>query len=273
MLKAILFDLDGTLINTEHAFYLSFKDVLGEQEAQKLFNELYKKKPISKYQTVKIKEIQQGGDTSKYAFELTDGYCIETVCIKRKTGTTVCVSTMVGCPVGCIFCESGSNGFIRNLTPSEIVQQVVLLKEKVNRIVYMGMGEPLFNYNSLIKSIHILRDRNGYNFPTDGITVSTVGPLTQLKKLREEHLKIQLTLSLHATNQTTRNKVIPHMSGNKIEECRCRQASTLFISWFIYRNIKTGYYTFQRKCRFWKRILFDRHQTTSCRVSKEEGRA
>ena len=125
---------------------------------------------------------------------------------------------MVGCPVGCIFCESGSNGFIRNLTPSEIVQQVVLLKEKVNRIVYMGMGEPLFNYNSLIKSIHILRDRNGYNFPTDGITVSTVGPLKQLKKLREEHLKIQLTLSLHATNQTTRDKVIPHMSGNKIEE-------------------------------------------------------
>ena len=193
-------------------------EVLGEQEAQKLFNVLYKKKPNAQYQTVKIKEIQQGGDTSKYAFELKDGYCIETVCIKRKTGTTVCVSTMVGCPVGCIFCESGSNGFIRNLTPSEIVQQVVLLKEKVNRIVYMGMGEPLFNYNSLIKSIHILRDRNGYNFPTDGITVSTVGPLKQLKKLREEHLKIQLTLSLHATNQTTRDKVIPHMSGNKIED-------------------------------------------------------
>ena len=207
------------ILNDPYGFTLKeMTDVLGEQEAQNLFNLLYKKKPNPKYQTVKIKEIQQGGDTSKYAFELTDGYRIETVCIKRKTGTTVCVSTMVGCPVGCIFCESGSNGFIRNLTPSEIVQQVVLLKEKVNRIVYMGMGEPLFNYNSLIKSIHILRDRNGYNFPTDGITVSTVGPLTQLKKLREEHLKIQLTLSLHATNQTTRDKVIPHMSGNKIED-------------------------------------------------------
>src|SRR5574344_1986073 len=196
-------------------------EVLGEQEAQKLFNELYKKKPISKYQTVKIKEIQQGGDTSKYAFELTDGYCIETVCIKRKTGTTVCVSTMVGCPVGCIFCESGSNGFIRNLTPSEIVQQVVLLKEKVNRIVYMGMGEPFFNYDNVIKSIHILRDRNGLNFPTDGINISTVGPLEQLKKIREEHLKIQLTLSLHATNQRTRDIIIPHMKGydiNKIVE-------------------------------------------------------
>lgn len=72
--------------------------------------------------------------------------------------------------------------FIRNLTPSEIVQQVTLLKEKVNRIVYMGMGEPFFNYDNVIKSIHILRDRNGLNFPTDGINISTVGPLEQLKK-------------------------------------------------------------------------------------------
>ena len=114
-----------------------------------------------------------------------------------------------------------SNGFIRNLTPSEIVQQVTLLKEKVNRIVYMGMGEPFFNYDNVIKSIHILRDRNGLNFPTDGINISTVGPLEQLKKIREEHLKIQLTLSLHATNQRTRDIIIPHMKGydiNKIVE-------------------------------------------------------
>ena len=110
------------------------------------------------------------------------------------------------------------NGFIRNLTASEIVQQVTLLKEKVNRIVFMGMGEPLFNYDSLIKSIHILRDRNGLNFPTDGINISTVGPVAQLRKLREEHLKIQLTLSLHATDQTTRNMVMPHMRGNDINE-------------------------------------------------------
>ena len=82
----------------------------------------------------------------------------------------------------------------------------------------MGMGEPLFNYDSLIKSIHILRDRNGLNFPTDGINISTVGPVAQLRKLREEHLKIQLTLSLHATHQTTRNMVMPHMRGNDINE-------------------------------------------------------
>lgn len=80
------------------------------------------------------------------------------------------------------FLRIWENGFIRNLTPSEIVQQIVLLREKVNRIVFMGMGEPLFNYDNLVKAIHILRDRDGLNFPTDGITISTVGPLQQLKK-------------------------------------------------------------------------------------------
>lgn len=112
---------------------------------------------------------------------------------------------MIGCPVGCIFCASGENGFVRNLTPSEIVQQVILINGRVNRIVFMGMGEPLFNYDNVIKSIHILRDRKGLDFPTDGITISTTGPLPQMKKLREEHLKIQLTLSLHATNQHVRD--------------------------------------------------------------------
>ncbi|MGL5764889.1 MAG: 23S rRNA (adenine(2503)-C(2))-methyltransferase RlmN, partial [Sarcina sp.] len=86
----------------------------------------------------------------------------------------------------------------------------------VNRIVFMGMGEPLFNYDSLIKSIHILRDRNGLDFSTSGITVSTVGPLNQLKKLREEHIKIQLTLSLHATTQKVRNMIMPNMAKSDV---------------------------------------------------------
>ncbi len=189
---------------------------MGEEKAKSFFKKLYKGSVNPKYQTMKIKDIYVGGDTTKYAFELHDGYCIETVCIKRRTGSTVCVSTMVGCPVGCIFCASGKNGFIRNLSPAEIVQQIVLLRERVNRIVFMGMGEPLFNYDNLIKSIHILRDRNGLDFPTDGINVSTVGPVEQLKRLREEHLKIQFTLSLHATDQATRNMIMPHMKSNNI---------------------------------------------------------
>ncbi|MDR2478925.1 MAG: radical SAM protein, partial [Treponema sp.] len=128
------------------------------------------------------------------------------------------VSSQAGCPVQCLFCESGRKGLARNLSASEIVQQIMFLKEAVNRIVFMGIGEPLYNYDSVIKAIHILRDRSGLDFPTDGITISTVGPVKQLKKLREEHIKIQLVLSLHATTQKARDYIIPGMAGNSIEE-------------------------------------------------------
>lgn len=198
--------------------YKEFSEVFDEKEAVDMFASLYKRNGDSKCKTIAVKTIYHGGDTDKYVYELSDGKCIETVCIKRRDGATVCVSTQVGCPVGCMFCESGKNGFVRNLTPSEIVQQVIMIRQKVNRIVFMGMGEPLFNYDNLIKAIHILRDRNGLNFPTDGITVSTVAPLDRLKRLREEHLKIQLTISLHATTQAVRDKVIPGMKNYSIDE-------------------------------------------------------
>ena len=198
--------------------YKEMTEVIGEIEAKALCSSLYKHPPRKEYLTMSIKSIYKDSDTEKYVYELLDSKCIETVFIKRRDVGTVCVSTQVGCSVGCIFCESGRNGFVRNLTPSEIVQQIILLRRKVNRIVFMGMGEPLFNYDNLIKAIHILRDRNGKNFPTDGITVSTVGPVKQLKKLREEHLKIQLTISLHATTQTTRNRIIPNMHINDIND-------------------------------------------------------
>ena len=115
---------------------------------------------------------------------MKDNRYIETVFIKRRDGGTVCVSTQVGCSVGCIFCESGRNGFVRNLTPSENCAAgcIDTSKSKSYRF-FMGMGEPLFNYDNLIAAIHILRDRNGLNFPTDGITVSTVGPVNQFKKI------------------------------------------------------------------------------------------
>lgn len=202
-----------------HGFtYKEIIEVMDEKTAKIFYRSLYKNKPDEKHQTISIKTISRGKDADKYLFELSDGNCIETVSIKRHDGITVCVSTQIGCPVGCIFCESGKNGFIRNLSPSEIVQQIILVGRKVTRIVFMGMGEPLFNYDNVIQAIHILRDRNGLNFPTDGITISTTGPLQLLKRLREEHLKIQLTLSLHATTQTLRNRIIPGLKGCSVEE-------------------------------------------------------
>lgn len=198
--------------------YAEFAAVLEEQIAKKMFASLYRRNADAKYHTLSIEKIYHGSDTDKYVYRLPDGKHIETVCIKRRDGATVCVSTQVGCPVGCMFCESGRHGLIRNLTASEIVQQVILLKQKINRIVYMGMGEPLYNYDNVIRSIHILRDRNGLNFPTDGITLSTVAPLEYVKRLREEHLKIQLTISLHAATQQVRNKIIPSMQKYAIRD-------------------------------------------------------
>lgn len=148
--------------------YKEMSEVIGENEAKALYEELYKQLPRKKNLSMLVKNICKSSDTEKYVYELKDNKYIETVFIKRRDGGTVCVSTQVGCPVGCIFCESGRNGFVRNLTSSEIVQQIILLRRKVNRIVFMGMGEPLFNYDNLIKAIHILRDRYGLNFPTDG---------------------------------------------------------------------------------------------------------
>ena len=159
--------------------YKEMSEVIGENEAKALYEELYKQLPRKKNLSMLVKNICKSSDTEKYVYELKDNKYIETVFIKRRDGGTVCVSTQVGCPVGCIFCESGRNGFVRNLTSSEIVQQIILLRRKVNRIVFMGMGEPLFNYDNLIKAIHILRDRYGLNFPTDGITISTVCPVDQ----------------------------------------------------------------------------------------------
>ncbi len=198
--------------------YKEYAEVLGEEEAKRSFSALYGRNRDKSRATLSVKTVYSGSDTDKYLFELPDGKFIETVCIKRRDGATVCVSTQVGCPVGCVFCESGKNGFVRNLTPSEIVQQVILIPKRVTRIVFMGMGEPLFNYDSVIQSIHVLRDRNGLNFPTDGITISTTGPLDRLKRLREEHLKIQLTLSLHATTQAVRNRIIPGTKNYPIDD-------------------------------------------------------
>ena len=113
------------------------EEVIGENEAKALYSELYKQAPRKKNLSMLVKDIYKSSDTEKYVYELKDNKYIETVFIKRRDGGTVCVSTQVGCPVGCIFCESGRNGFVRNLTPSEIVQQVILLRRKVNRIVFI----------------------------------------------------------------------------------------------------------------------------------------
>ena len=162
--------------------------------------------------------LERGNRSAKSLFGLGDGFAVETVKIRRHDGATACVSSQVGCAFACRFCASGRAGLKRNLTAGEIVEQVIQLGGGVNRIVFMGIGEPLNNYDAVLKAIRILRDRRGLNFPSTGITLSTVGIPKALVRLREEHLAINLTLSLHATTQEIRDRLIPGTRKHPIGE-------------------------------------------------------
>ncbi|MDR2153168.1 MAG: radical SAM protein, partial [Helicobacteraceae bacterium] len=246
------------IINDPFDFtYDEISAILGENEAKSLYALLYKNG--AKARSIWIKDIAKDAEAKKYIFALADDKYIETVSIKRRTGISACVSTQVGCPVRCVFCESGRNGLIRNLSASEIVQQVIWLNEPINRIVFMGIGEPLFNYDALVKAIHILRDRNGLDFPTDGISVSTAGAVKQLKKIREEHIKIQLVLSLHATTKRVRDYIMPGMRGNDINETvkaalsySKRHNRKLVAAYLLLRGINDGVSDIKRLTEWFK---------------------
>jgi 23S rRNA (adenine2503-C2)-methyltransferase len=159
----------------------------------------------------------EDGETYKFLWKLRDGSLIESVLIYSNQRRTVCVSSQVGCPVKCAFCASGKQGFIRNLRPCEIVEQVVHINawllakgERVSHIVYMGMGEPFKNYDPVVRSVRLISSPEGLNISQRRITISTVGIVEGIKRLSNEDLKVSLVLSLHAPNQHIRQKIIPY---------------------------------------------------------------
>lgn len=156
-------------------------------------------------------------ETTKYLWRLSDDKLLESVLIRSGDRRTVCVSSQVGCPARCAFCASGKEGLIRNLSTAEIVEQVYQIDEllrtkgeRVTHIVFMGMGEPLENYDAVVKAIRLLCDPLRLNLSQRRITVSTVGVVPQIYALAEESLKVNLVLSLHAPNQRIRQKIIPY---------------------------------------------------------------
>jgi 23S rRNA (adenine2503-C2)-methyltransferase len=160
------------------------------------------------------KEESKNKDTVKYLWKLEDGKLVESVLILAPGRKTVCVSSQVGCPARCAFCASGKEGLIRNLSASEIFEQVqqiqVDIQDKVSHIVFMGMGEPLENYEAVIQAIRMLLDEDRLNFGERRITVSTVGVVEGIERLTQEGIKVNLVLSLHAPNQHVRKKIIPY---------------------------------------------------------------
>ncbi|HRP02612.1 MAG TPA: 23S rRNA (adenine(2503)-C(2))-methyltransferase RlmN [Candidatus Kapabacteria bacterium] len=208
--------------------------------AEQIFLELYRTKNIEfndfttlpinlreqlsndfEIKSLKIKKIRKSTDGSqKFLFELFDGKSVEAVYMpwydeesSELERVSLCISSMAGCPVGCEFCATGTLGFLRNLTPAEIIDQIILvekeLKIKVTNIVFMGMGEPLLNYNSVKKSIEIITDERADFFGKRKITLSTIGITAKIKQLATERFAPKLALSLHATTNGFRNKIIP----------------------------------------------------------------
>jgi 23S rRNA (adenine2503-C2)-methyltransferase len=152
-------------------------------------------------------------NTKKYLFLLEDGNIIESVAMEYKHGITSCLSTQVGCRMGCSFCASTKEGLIRNLTVGEILSQVYCiqndLNEKLSNIVLMGSGEPLDNYENVIKFLNILHDEKGQNFSYRNMTLSTCGIVPKIYSLADEELPITLSISLHSSLDDVRKKIMP----------------------------------------------------------------
>ena len=161
-------------------------------------------------------------DTKKYLFALSDGNVIESVFMKYKFGVSVCISSQVGCRMGCRFCASTLDGVERNLLPSEMLDQIYSIAsitgEKVSRVVVMGSGEPLDNYDNLLRFIELLTNEDGMNLGQRNLTVSTCGIVPNIYRLAEEDLSINLALSLHASNNEKRKELMPIANTYSIDE-------------------------------------------------------
>jgi 23S rRNA (adenine2503-C2)-methyltransferase len=156
------------------------------------------------------------GQTTKVLFQLPEGDLIETVLMKYKKRRTLCISTQVGCAMGCVFCATGQMGFFRHLSTGEIVAQVMYFarqlageEERVTNVVFMGMGEPLHNYENTLAAVDRLTEERGFNLGARKITISTVGLVPAIRRYAEEQRQTPLAVSLHAATDVERNKLIP----------------------------------------------------------------
>lgn len=168
------------------------------------------------------KQISKKDGTRKYLFRLSDGNLVESVFMPYKHGNSVCVSSQVGCRMGCRFCASTIDGWLRNLSASEILEQVYRIQkdtnERVANVVIMGTGEPLDNYDNVLKFIRLLSREPGLKISQRSITLSTCGLVPEIKKLADEALEITLAISLHAVTDEERKELMPIANKYSIDE-------------------------------------------------------
>ena len=171
---------------------------------------------------VEKKLVSKIDGTVKYLFALHDGQCVESVLMRYKHGNTLCISSQVGCRMGCRFCASTIGGRVRDLLPSELLGQVIAAErdsgERISNIVMMGIGEPLDNYENVIRFLHLVNGKNSLNIGYRHISLSTCGVVPGIRRLAEEALPITLSISLHASDNETRSALMPVNNKWPIEE-------------------------------------------------------
>ena len=176
-----------------------------------------------------LKKQESSDGTKKYLFDVLDGNAIETVLMQYHHGKTICVSSQIGCKMGCKFCASTGIAFIRNLTTGEIVEQVLAVEqdigEAVSNIVFMGIGEPFDNYENVMKAVRLINHPKGLNIGARHISISTSGVVPRIYDFANEDLQCTLSISLHATNNEKRSQMMPVNNAYPIEELMkaCRE--------------------------------------------------
>lgn len=169
-----------------------------------------------------LRKLEASDGTKKYLFDVLDGNAIETVLMQYHHGKTICVSSQIGCKMGCKFCASTGIPFVRSLTAGEIVEQILAVEQdtgdRISNIVFMGIGEPLDNYDNVIKAIRILNHPKGINIGARHISISTSGLVPKIYDLAKENIPCTLSISLHATNDEKRSSMMPVNNAFNIEK-------------------------------------------------------
>lgn len=177
--------------------------------------------PFYPPEVVRKQESQKDG-TIKYLWQLSDGNCVETVLMRYHYGNTVCISTEVGCRMGCAFCASTLGGLVRRLEPQEMLDQVLFTQVDsglpISHIVLMGIGEPLDNFDNVMRFLELVNSEDGMNISMRHISLSTCGLVPKIRELAEKKLQLTLSISLHAPNDEVRNKIMPVNKAYPSEE-------------------------------------------------------
>ena len=224
-LKKVFLELNEKAFRAEQVFKWLYVDKVNSfDEMTNLSLELREKLKQNfdfTIHTIKDKQCSKDG-TKKYLLQLNDGCAIETVLMEYKHGMSICVSSQVGCKMGCKFCASTGIPFIRSLTAAEIVEQILAVERdeniRISNVVFMGIGEPFDNYENVINAIRILNNQKGLSIGARHMSISTSGVVPYIYKLADENIQCTLSISLHCTNNEKRSALMPINRKYNIEE-------------------------------------------------------